>query len=121
MLHDQNISLPFYFCYLHSEAVICRRSFSQSAAKIHNSLRKDLCAYQKLVYNCELIRSMHLVVGLRHSCAECHAIFQMMNISAAAKRLTLALTAGIQLERGQQGLYKIGICRYMMRWNQCLV
>ena len=101
MLHDRNISPPFYFCNLHSEAVICRRSISQSAAQIHNSLRKDLCAYQKLVYNCELIRSMHLVVGLRHSCAECHAILQM--------------------ERSQQGLYKIGICRYMMRWNQCLV
>ena len=94
---------------------------NRSAAQIHDRLCEDLCAYQKLVYNCELIRSMHLVVGLRHSCAECHAIFQMMNISAAAKRLTLALTAGIQLERSQQGLYKIGICRYMMRWDQCLV
>ena len=60
---------------------------NRSAAQIHNRLRKDLCAYQKLVYNCELIRSMHLVVSLRHSCAECHAIFQMMNISAAAHLL----------------------------------
>lgn len=64
---------------------------NRSAAQIHDRLREDLCAYQKLVYNCELIRSMHLVVGLRHSCAECHTIFQMMNISAAAQCLTLAL------------------------------
>ena len=94
---------------------------NRSAAQIHNGLRKNLGADHKLIKYRKLVRPVHLVVRLRHSCAECHAIFQMMNISAAAQCLTLALTAGIQLERSQQGLYKIGICRYMMRWDQRLV
>ena len=44
------------------------------AAKIHNHLRKDLRAHQELVDHRELIRTMHVIFGLRKAGTECDTV-----------------------------------------------
>ena len=55
------------------DQTVCHNSYILSA-EIYNNLRKDLRAHCELVNDCELVRAVHVVLGLREGSAEGYAV-----------------------------------------------